>query len=127
MLAGNKHIILAQKIKKTSSRVDKNRHKSKGDQKLESGTRCVTRQPPGTLSHRAAGLRSQKIEFNDSKRLEAIFMRLLTIGDEIGRRPRSCRRQVRQDLSFGSPRIDIRRVYNDRFRFLTCFIHLNDV
>ena len=35
MLAGNKHVILAQKIKKTSSRLDENRPENKRRQKLD--------------------------------------------------------------------------------------------
>ncbi|KAD4585008.1 hypothetical protein E3N88_22609 [Mikania micrantha] len=55
MLAGNKHVILTQKIKKTSSRLDENGPENKESQKLISGTLRVSRRHSETLSRYATG------------------------------------------------------------------------
>ncbi|KAD1261143.1 hypothetical protein E3N88_43092 [Mikania micrantha] len=62
---GNKDVIVAQKIKKTSSQVDENRHESKENQKLNPGSRRVARRVPETLSRSATGGNYRIALFND--------------------------------------------------------------
>ncbi|KAD5803650.1 hypothetical protein E3N88_15010 [Mikania micrantha] len=89
MLAGNKHVVLAQKIKKLISRLDEDGPEDKEKQKLDflcpsriarpsrnpvalrdSVTPRVARSVWRNLSRYATGLRIQFFEFNMGKRLD---------------------------------------------------------
>ncbi|KAD2805583.1 hypothetical protein E3N88_38960 [Mikania micrantha] len=87
-IGGNKRVIMAQKIKKTSSRMDENRHNNKADQKQNSGDCRVSRQPQETLSRSATGR----------------GIRFLQLGEDFGRRLEAMGRDLGRDWSSRSPK-----------------------
>ncbi|KAD5802945.1 hypothetical protein E3N88_14305 [Mikania micrantha] len=83
-IQSNKHVILVQKIKKLSSRLDEDGPEDKEKQKLDFCALRVSRGPQETLSRYATGLRIQFFEFNMGKRLGRGIFDFWTTRDDLG-------------------------------------------